>query len=72
MKRGNVTHHNHVHFTEVVLKTNVRTRTKMHNLIAAGNFHEDEHGNTTYPICVEGTSFTKGKPTKNIKWQIAI
>lgn len=72
MKHGNLTNQNHVHFTGVVLKTNVRTRTKTHNLLAAGNVHEDEHCNTTHPTCVEITSCTKGKKTKNIKWQIAI
>lgn len=60
MKHGNLTLQNHVHFTGVVLKTNVRTRTKTRNLLAAGKVHEDEHGNTTHPTCVEITSRTKG------------
>jgi len=48
------------------------TNIKMHNLLEAGNFHKDEHGNITHPKHGESTSCTKGKPTKNIKWQIAI
>jgi hypothetical protein len=54
------------------VRTHTRTHTKMHDLLAAGNFHKDEHGNTTHPTHVESTSCTKGKPTNNIKWQIAI
>ena len=81
---SNLTHQNHEHFTGVVLKTQMsththtHTHTKMHNLLAAGNFRKDEHGNITHPRNIthpthgESTSCTKGKPTKNIKWQKAI
>jgi hypothetical protein len=69
---GNLTHQNHEHFTGVAMKTQMCTHTKMYNLPAAGNFHKDEHGKITHPTHGESTSCTKGKPTKNIKWQIAI
>jgi hypothetical protein len=69
---GNLTHQNHEHFTAVVLKTQMCAHTKTHNLLAAGNFLKDEHGNTTHSTRVESTSCTRGKPKKNIEWQIAI